>query len=178
MDKRIDAVVAYAPSSVAWSCICEESGRSSWTLGGNDVSSIKPGRVPASRATGPLRPAVNYRYRLLTAANFADASIKIERYKGTLMLIAGEDDQLWHSAEMARQLQSKRSVNDIGRNDRYLHYPTAGHFIGKLNLPSGSTRIAGGRIETGGSPLANGIAQEDSWKRVLEFLSVALRKRD
>ena len=174
IDDRIDAVVAYAPSSVAWSCICEEAARSSWTLRGNEVEAIKPGRDPAYRATGPLRPAVNYRYRLLTSTNFADASIKVEQFSGRLMLIAGEDDQLWHSPEMARQLQSRRSASQRGRNDRYLYYPAAGHFIGKLYLPSGSTRIAGGRIETGGSSLANGIAQEDSWKRVLEFLGSAL----
>ena len=113
---------------------------------------------------------------MLTAANVADASIRADRYEGRLMLIAGEDDQLWHSAEMSRQIQSMRSARAIAGRDRYLYYPGAGHFIGKLYLPSGSTRIAGGRIETGGSPSANAIAQEDSWKQALQFFRAALTR--
>ena len=177
IDKRVRAVVAYAPSSFAWSCICSDATRPSWTLHGDEVPFLKPGRDPSYQPGAAMRPAVNYRYRMLTARNTLDATIRVDRYRGRLMLIAGEDDQLWHSAEMARQIQAQRSAGIYGRYDRYLLYPGAGHFIGKLFLPSGSTLIAGGRIDTGGSPTANALAQEDSWNKVLEFFRAAFSSR-
>ena len=58
--------------------------------------------------------------------------------------------------------------------DKHLAYQNAGHLIGKVYLPVGSTLIAGGRIESGGTPLGDAKAQEDSWPSVLLFLSRAL----
>jgi hypothetical protein len=60
--------------------------------------------------------------------------------------------------------------------DTILIYPDAGHRIGKSYLPAGSTRVAGGRLETGGTPQANALAQADAWPTVLHFLATALRR--
>ena len=178
LDKRIKAVVAYAPSSVAWSCICSEAGTSSWTYGRAQVPFIAQGRDPAYRPSQgePMRPVVNYRHRMLTVRNYPEAVIPIEKFRGALMIIAGRDDQLWPSAEMADQIRSRRSASRFAAEDRYLIYPRAGHQIGKAGLPQAeSTRIAAGRIETGGTLAENAQAQKDSWPRVLDFLATHLR---
>jgi dienelactone hydrolase len=176
IDKRVKGIVGYAPSSVAWSCICDDGDRSSWTADGKPVPYIKPGRDPKYRTTSgqAMRPGVNYLYRMMTSANMQEAAIDVGKIGARLMLIAGSDDQLWPSAEMLRQVQSKRQQSAIGAHDKYLVYAGAGHLIGKAYLPAGSTKVAGGRIETGGTPMANARAQEDSWPLVLEFLGSVL----
>jgi dienelactone hydrolase len=178
IDRRVKAVVAYAPSSVAWSCICDDGDRSSWTIDGEPVTYIKPGRNPAYRpAPGEAtRPGVNFLYRMMTAKNAGEAAIDVTRIDAALMLIAGSDDQLWPSAEMMRQVQSKRRQSDIGTRDRYLIYTGAGHLIGKSYIPAGSTRVASGRLETGGTPMANANAQENAWPQVLGFLRSVLNR--
>jgi dienelactone hydrolase len=57
---------------------------------------------------------------------------------------------------------------------RLLVYPSAGHLISKSLLPAGSTLIARGRIDTGGTTRANAEAGQDAWRRVLSFLKKVL----
>jgi hypothetical protein len=173
---EIRAVVANAPSSVAWSCICGEAALPSWTLRGNPVVSVPPGADPSYvRAEGePLRPTVNYLYRLSQAP--AGAVIPVERIPGPVLLVAGGDDQLWPSLPMARAIMERRASLGGHPDDQLLTYPNAGHLIGKAFVPAGSTRVAGGRLESGGTPADNARAQADSWPRVLAFLEKALAR--
>jgi dienelactone hydrolase len=90
------------------------------------------------------------------------------------MLVAGEADALWPSAEMARALDGHLSATRGRTGDTLLVYAGAGHRIGKAYVPAGTTRMAGGRLETGGSARANAAAQADAWPRVLRFLERAL----
>jgi dienelactone hydrolase len=178
-DPRLRAVVTYAPSSVAWSCICGPAEHSSWAIDGADVPNVPPGRDPAS-TTSPgqaMRPVVHYRYRMRDSTTADHARIAVERINGPVMLIAGEDDALWPSAEMARVVRARLAAVRARADDTLLVYPGAGHRIGKAYLPAGTTRIAGGRLETGGSARANAAAQGDAWPRVLRFLGRALAMR-
>ena len=174
MSPAVRAVVGYVPSSVAWSCLCNRD-TSSWTVAGRAVPFVPAGNDPSYRPPPgfPLRPAVHYRHRLETAANAAAATIQVERIAGEVLLIAGGDDQLWPSSEMSLSL--KRRMAKSGRRASVLTYTGAGHLIGKYYSPASSTLVGGGRLETGGSPHANGRAQSDSWPRVLEFLRRTLK---
>jgi dienelactone hydrolase len=167
----IRAVVAYAPSSVVWSCICDAVSHSSWSLGGDDVPSVPPGADPNYRHAPPIRPAVNYAYRMRTAE--PDAAIEASKIMAPVYLIAGGDDGLWPSAPMASALYKKLSP-PIRAGSQLTIYPHAGHLIGKSLLPAGSTLIARGRIDTGGTPAANAEAGRDAWPRVLRFLHKTL----
>jgi dienelactone hydrolase len=175
-DARIRAVAAYAPSSVAWSCICASADHSSWSVEGTDVPNVPPGRDPsiATVAGQPMRPVVHYRYRMRDTAVADRARIPVERINGPVMLVAGEADALWPSAEMARALDGHLSATRGRTGDTLLVYAGAGHRIGKAYVPAGTTRMAGGRLETGGSARANAAAQADAWPRVLRFLERAL----
>ena len=90
-----------------------------------------------------------------------------------ILLVAGKDDQLWPSARMAEDLMRRREAGGGHPGDQMMIYPDAGHLIGKAYLPSGSTRIGRGRLETGGSPAGNARAQAYAWRRVLAFLGMA-----
>jgi dienelactone hydrolase len=111
-----------------------------------------------------------------SAEAVAVAAIPVERIDGPVMLVAGDADDLWPSGEMARQVRDRVAAVPGRVGDVVLIYVGAGHRIGKSFLPAGSTRVAGGRLETGGTPRANAAAQADAWPRVLRFLSAALRR--
>ena len=101
--------------------------------------------------------------------------IPVERINGPVLLISGGADQLWPSALMASRVMDRLKRRGHPFADRHLSYESAGHLIGKAYLPTGSTLVAGGRLETGGTPEANARAQADSWPRVLEFLREVFR---
>jgi dienelactone hydrolase len=142
----VSAVVAYAPSSVAWSCICNEQQLPSWTYAGRPVTSVPPGTDPAYRPVPgePLRPTVHYRHRLLSAP--PGATIPVERIAGPLFLVAGSDDQLWPSLAMAEAIVARRAGSAGHPDDQLLSYPNAGHLIAKAYIPSGSTRLGRGSL--------------------------------
>jgi dienelactone hydrolase len=117
---------------------------------------------------------VNYLYRLQQAP--PGAVIPVEDITGPLLLVAGGDDQLWPSSLMAEAIMDRRAAMGGHADDELLTYPNAGHLIGKASVPAGSTRIAGGRLESGGTPPDNARAQADAWPRVLEFLAKALTR--
>jgi dienelactone hydrolase len=176
-DPRLRAVVAYAPSAVAWSCICPDPQAPSWTFGGRPVPFIAGGADPAYRPPqgSPIHPVVNYRYRLHDSAAVRRAEIPVERIHGPVLLVAGREDELWPSSWSADAIAARLRAHGFAHRVVHLSYPHAGHFIGKAYLPAGSTRVGGGRLETGGTPQANAAAQADAWPRVLRFLASALR---
>jgi dienelactone hydrolase len=173
----VRAVVAYAPSSVAWSCICDSASHSSWTVQGRPLPAVAPGVDPGYvRPVGaPIEPVVNYRYRLGKDTTSA-ALIRADRISAPVLLIAGDDDRLWPSADMTRQLARTLSRQSISNGSRVLIYPGAGHLIGKSILPAGSTRVARGRIQTGGSSAANAAAARDAWMHTVSFLEQNLSR--
>ena len=172
-DPGIAAVAAFAPTSVVWSCICDSVARSSWSFHGLDIASVPPGRDPSYTKAAPIRPAVNYSYRMRSSPTPA-AIIDAASITAPVYLVAGGDDGLWPSAKMAREIYGKLSPRSLRAGSRLTVYPDAGHLIGKSLLPAGSTLIARGRIDTGGTPAANADAGRDAWPRVLAFLEKTL----
>jgi dienelactone hydrolase len=168
----VNGVVAYAPSSMTWSCICDSTTKSSWTWAGQAVPAVPPGADPAYHppAGAPLTPAKNYAYRR-SINPIREAVIPVEKTSAKILLIAGDSDALWPSAPMAEEIRRARAGRGEGLSTEVLVYKNAGHLIGKAYLPGGSTLIARGRVETGGTPQSNAKAQADSWPKVLEFLS-------
>jgi dienelactone hydrolase len=118
---------------------------------------------------------VNFAYRLRAAPS--ESFIPVERIAGPILLIAGDEDQMWPSAAMARDVLARRRVRGGHPNDSLLVFSGAGHLIGKAYLPAGSTRIAGGRLETGGTAAGNARAQSEAWRVVVRFFSESLRLR-
>jgi dienelactone hydrolase len=177
--REVRAVVGYVPSGVVWSCICGAADKSSWSFGGKSVPFIPQATDPTYRPPQgfPVRPAINYAYRLRQREAVRRATIPVERISGPVLLISAGDDQLWNSSALARMILDRLKARRHPFPDRHLTYESAGHLIGKAYLPAGSTLVAGGRLETGGTPEGNARAQEDSWRRVLKFLETAFRAR-
>ena len=174
--RDVKVVVAFAPSSVVWSCICSNATHASWSASGVSLPFVPPGTNPEYRPTPgqPIRPTENYTYRLRDSSVVARAEIPVEQISAPILLVAGGDDALWPSLRMANSILARRRRLGGFPSDMLLAYPGAGHLIGKVYLPAGSTVVGGGRLETGGTPEGNAAAQADAWPRVLAFLRAAL----
>lgn len=109
-----DAVVAFAPTDVAWEGYVdrdEDPARSKWTLAGHPVPFIPIDRSWHSTAGKPAF-VENYRRSLLQASpeRVAAATIPVERIPGDVVLVAGGDDQVWPSVDAASRIRSRRTA--------------------------------------------------------------------
>ena len=184
----VAAVAAFAPSGVSWSALGPRGPipASAWTFRGDDLpyapTSPPPG-VDLSSASGPvaLRP-------IFDSALAADpdavraAEIPVEQTRGPILLISGESDAMWPSADMADIVVRRAAERDFGHSIVHLRYPDAGHNgFGVPGTPvvveSGPHPLTGVNYTFGGTRAANAAARADCWPRLLDFLAAALQAR-
>ena len=170
----IKSVVAYTPSDLVWEgwgleTLEAEGTRSSFSFYGKALpfmpyKGFVEGLMIGDKAD--LR-AIHENGRANHPGEETKARIAIERYKGPLLLIAGDEDKLWNSGRMARNIAASR--DKPGLMTELLVYPDAGH-----DLAGGSTEP---RVDArgGGSPEANARARGDAWPKVVAFLKRTLR---
>jgi dienelactone hydrolase len=184
----IRAVVAYAPSSVAW-----DSGGRDKTTGENIPAWLWRGE-PVPSVPLPLRrfmwssaiPVVAMRrpvmFRNLFRAGLRNqdavmrAAIPVEQMNGPLLLISSGDDHVWPAQEMAEAVVARLKESGFQHTVDHLHYPSAGHLLRYPHLPttardSRHEHLRGARFSFGGSAQADAEAQADSWRRTIAFLS-------
>jgi len=170
----IDAVVAYAPSDLVWEgwgleTIKAEGTRSSFAADGKALP-FMPYRGFTEGLLNPAKAdlrAIHENGRADHPEREAAARIPVERYRGRLMLVAGDEDKLWNSGRMARNIAASRTKAGLGTEA--LPYPEAGHDLG-----GGS---ATPRVDPrgGGTPEANAAARADAWPKAMTFLKDALK---
>lgn len=146
-DDQVDAVVAFAPSDVAWAGVDEHGRqRSHWTYGGEPLPF-----VPYLENWHPSHNPPAYRdlYRASREAapdRAMQAAIPVQRVHD-LVLIAGGDDQVWDAVDHAHRIADRRA--DHGLATIVLEHPTAGH---RVVLPGESVVSGGQAMARGGSP--------------------------
>ncbi len=186
------AVVGYVPSGVVHAGIAAaapaagSAPRSAWTHHGKPLPFVPPpldGR-PTEDATGSTASAEDTALELTPMflrsledrAAVAAAAIPVERIRGPVLLVSGEDDRLWPSPLLAELAVARLAAH--GRTSTHLRYASAGHMIGPVGLPATANTIIhplrGRALALGGSPAGNAAAASDSWPRVLQFLRASL----
>jgi dienelactone hydrolase len=168
-DRRVKAVVAGAPSSVAWQGSSFDSTRafnSSWSEGGRPVDFLSFGRW---RWWTDMRPVLNR--ALASLPGHQGAAIPVERSSGPILLVCGEADGLWPSCPMSRQVAQRARARG-GPAVTLLAYPGAGHGVFGRPLRKGGP----GFDRLKGENLANNRAREDGWPRVVAFLKGTLAR--
>lgn len=94
-----------------------------------------------------------------------------------MLLVAGGDDQLGASGEMAavalRRLQRRSTAQP---DDAVLYYSDAGHLIAQMYQPTTFRHDTGPYIPVGGTPAGYARADRESGPAVLAFLRKALGK--
>jgi dienelactone hydrolase len=183
----VAAVVALVPSGVTGNGIGADvsaMGRSAWTLGGVPFQVFPPPGDPltfqeasAAFATGaPFAgaPAITRALRA-AGAGIEDFAIHVERTRGAIFMMSGEDDQLWASTQLAEVAEKRLQAAAFSYAFEHRRYPSAGHFAClPPNLPSTSNSgrhpVVPMSFAFGGSPSANAAASADLWPRIVAFL--------
>jgi len=170
----ITSVVAYTPSDVVWEgwgmeTVEHEGTRSSFSFEGKPLpfmpyKGFTDGLLAGDKAN--LR-SIHENGRAEHPGREASARIPVEHFRGPMLLIAGDEDRLWNSGRMARNVADRRKA--AGRPTELLVYPDAGH-----DLAGGSTEL---RVDArgGGSAEANAKARGDAWPKVVAFLERTLK---
>ncbi|GAA2498966.1 acyl-CoA thioester hydrolase/BAAT C-terminal domain-containing protein [Terrabacter carboxydivorans] len=173
-DPAVDAVVALAPSHVAWANVGPgpdgelRPQHSSWSRGGEPVPFV-PYDDDAEAPGQPPAYAPVYAQSLRTRADrVAAATIPVERFFGDVLLVAGGDDQVWPALSFARAVQARRAALDLPTT--LVTHPDAGH---RVVLP-GETVVSGGQVMArGGTETADRALGDRAWpeiRRVLDLL--------
>jgi dienelactone hydrolase len=189
---QVRAIVAYAPSSVAWAA----SGRDKdtgeiipcWTWRGKPVPFAPlPLRGFMWRSAFPVvalkRPVMFrnlFRAGLRNREAVERAAIPVGKIRGPILLISGGDDHLWPAAEMSDAILARLQRNGGALAPaEHLHFAHAGHMLRYPHLPvtardSRNKHLRGARFSFGGTPAADAEAQAQAWSRAIAFLHANL----
>jgi dienelactone hydrolase len=171
-------VIAFVPSHVVWGPVGPFNDRSisAWTGEGHPLPYVTHVREPDYSAK-PYRGTPDFVAALRQRALVDAAAIPVERIQGAVLLLSGEDDQIWPSTLMSK-LAIKRLAN-ASHPFRYEHisFRGAGHLIGPGSDPGlmEAKHPTGMIIAFGGSKEANRAAQKQAWSKVMEFLAADIR---
>jgi dienelactone hydrolase len=180
---HVGPVVAFAPSGVSWAGL-DAGGpvdAPAWTFRGDPIPYMPIGAAAAAgqvQSTAPLALRAAFEGALRDEAAISGAEIPVERAKGPILMVSGEDDAMWPSAPMGEIARRRAVSHGFAHDIHHLRYPDAGHICG--GVPGTpivlETRhpMTGGYYSFGGTRAGNAAARADSWPRVLAFLNDAL----
>ena len=188
---QVRAIVAYAPSSVAWAASGRDKSTGEiipcWTWRGKAVPFAPlPLRGFMWRSAFPVvalkRPVMFrnlFRAGLRNREAVERATIPVEKILGPILLISGGDDHLWPAAEMSEAIIARLRRNGSVHAAEHLHFARAGHMLRYPHLPvtardSRNKHLRGARFSFGGTPAADAEAQTQAWHRAIAFLRTNL----
>jgi dienelactone hydrolase len=179
----IRAVVGYAPSAVVFEGLGtteSEMNKSSWSFRGQSLPFV-PVRETAAFAEyveacrqqdKPIACKELYLVSLQDTDRVKSATIEVEKINGPILLISGQDDQMWPSALFGDMIEQRLTAFHHPYPYKHLVYEQAGHKIGipGTNQPSSRRSLSGLMYDYGGTPEGNACASMDSWRELLAFL--------
>lgn len=178
---EVGAVISYAPSAVIHQGLgaTEEKPQehSSWTYQGKPLPFL-PMRYSSAfqeylRTQERLQAPIAFRQAYLDSLHFStqfeQAHIPVEHIRGPILLISGQDDQMWPSAHFAEMITQRLSRQQHPYPYQHLSYTDAGHKLGYPYLPTTITQSRG--YAYGGTAQGNAQAIEHAWKSTLTFLA-------
>ena len=171
---RIRAIVATVPSSAIYGSIQSETP--AWTYRGAPLGPNAPfpklhlntqvGQKPESALalTPYFLEGMNDR------AAFAASLIPVENIQCPLLLVSGEDDQMWPSSIFAGQIAERLRAKGSSIPCAHVSYPRAGHAISSTGDVVQFHPVVNIWLAFGGTPRDNALAQADSWEKTVHFL--------
>lgn len=176
----IDAVVAYAPSSVSWSNTAlpynSDELKPSWTYNGRDIPYMPMEKITADESD--RIDMLGYWEKGLANTQFIEkATIPVEKINGPILLVSGNDDQVWPSSRMADMIENRLKENAFTFTCLNLKYDNSGHSIS--GNPDDNTAYGPGYIRIGdrdyeyafgGNAAGDFKAKQDARDQLMEFL--------
>ncbi len=182
------AVVAYVPSGHLWAGIGtpDDNGKAAWTYRGkplpfvpqSEAHKVKAQSTPSSLSDPiPLAPA--FLDGMAAVDDLTPMTIPVEQTNGAILLISGDDDQMWPSTPFSELVMERLRQQHFSHAYEHLHYPDAGHLVLSPYLPT-TVRASGHPIRHaffayGGTPQGGAFANANSWQKMLRFLDSHLR---
>jgi len=182
----IHAVVADVPSPFAWQGISstETAPTSSWSIGGKSLPFVpfaeRIGTVltPAVRNDEPIELRHLYDESMKDRTTVDRAFFHLERIRGPILLLAGDDDRLWDSPAQCRLALSYLREHHHPYDDVFLHYPNAGDLFLFATPQQALIEASLGddlEIAFGGTATGNVAAANSAWRTIYAFLATTLR---
>ena len=184
---RVRAVIAQVPSGYVWGA-ASGGGGPAWTYGGEDIPFVpSAGAFPESYFEDGeqffiFSPTFLASIEAASPDELALATTRAELIGGPVLLLAGEDDNLWPSCALAdvawQRLAASGHVATHG--DEAHCFPSAGHFIA---FPPGTSTLSSTAyhnaqydiwIDVGGTPRGNAAAKRAGDSATRAFLERAL----
>jgi dienelactone hydrolase len=114
-----------------------------------------------------------FRTTLNDHTHLAEATIQVEKTQGPILLISGDDDQMWPASLFSELVMKRLDEHQHPYPDQHLHYAGAGHFVcfpyGYPFLPPLVKRVQG--LALGGTVEDTAASIADSWPKILAFLT-------
>lgn len=184
---QIHAVIADVPSPFAWQGIAAGPGapESSWTVGGKPVAYVPYTSVMGEQFMNaytmhqPLDLRKGYEAAMTeNKADIAPAMFPLQNIHGPVLLLAGDDDQIWDSDAQCAMALAYLQQHHHPYADKYVHYAGAGHMFLFARPGHGGTQTALGPMTMllGGSEQANIAAATAAWPLIGQFLQQSLRQ--
>lgn len=183
---QVKAVVARAPSNVVWEGFGKgvPTGAPAWSHEGVSLPVIQENLsddlIAAIVNRKPIATTPLYYPALADEAAVEATAIPVEQSHAALLLISGQNDQMWPSSVMADMVMARLDKHNYQYPYQHLCYPNAGHQISLPYQPkpamSGHHSLTGEWYEYGGTPSGNAFAAADSWRKMLGFLEEHLQQ--
>jgi dienelactone hydrolase len=174
---EIKCVIAMSPSNVVWPGIPRSPNPRAvpaWTYEGKPLpflsAKVPPELMQEFYAKGPLHSSL-YDYLFSDHDAVQQATIRVERIRGSVLLISGAEDRVWGSPIMAQKIMERAMQFNRADSFTNLSYDGAGHNIREPYRPTH------GQARLGGTAEAHARAEEDSWQKMLAFLERSLTTR-
>jgi dienelactone hydrolase len=177
--KWITSVVASVPSDVVWEGWgpgVEPGQRSSFALDGKPLPFVPYDGFAEEFARYGVGQDVKMRRfqdrgRAGNPAAAVKARIHVEDFRGPLLVVGGQDDQIWASGMMAQNIAERRAA--AGLETVALIFPDAGHALSGTGwMPT--TQYNADPTKVGGTPEANARAQAIAFPETIAFLKRTL----
>ena len=176
----VTSIVAVVPSDVVWEGWGDDTAkagtRSSFALNGKALPFVPYADFAEEFAGYRTGEAVRVRRpqdkgRAANPAAAVAARIPVERIQAPIMVIAGQEDQVWNSAMMAHNIAERRAQAKLDTVS--LIYTDAGHYLSGTGY-NPTTQYDAGPNKAGGTPEGNARAQADAWPKTIAFLKRTL----
>lgn len=176
----VNGVIAYAPGSVSWSNTVlpynSNDLKPSWRYQGADIPYIPMDKI-AGNESNRIETLEYWKSGLTKTEYITQATIRVEKINGPILLFSGLDDMVWPSSLMADMIEQRIKENNFKYSFQNIKYKEAGHLISSnpesnSDYRTGTINIDGKdyEFEFGGTPEGDNKAKQDAKMRLLDFI--------